>query len=82
MVEDLALAAKVRVGLLGVTSKIHVEADNGKIIINSTDESLTEKNKDQINKTILQIEGVKEIIINEKVDRTQQGHVNPFQNIG
>ena len=82
MVEDLALAAKVRVGLLGVTSKIQVEADKGKVIINSMDDSLTEKSKEQINKIVMQIEGVKEVIINDKVVRTQQGHVNPFQNIG
>lgn len=82
MVEDLSLAAKVRVGLLDITSRIQVEADEGKVFINSTDDSLTVKNKEQINKIVMKIEGVKEAIINEKVVRTQHGHVNPFQNIG
>jgi len=82
IVEDLALAAKVRVGLLGVTSKIQVEADEGKVFINVSDDNLTAKNKEQIKEIVSRIEGVKEVIINEKVVRTQQGHVNPFQNIG
>jgi cytidylate kinase len=82
MVEDLALAAKVRVGLLGITSKIQVEADEGKVFVNIADDNMAAKNKEQINEIVTRIEGVTEVIINEKAVRTQQGHVNPFQNIG
>lgn len=82
MVEDLALSAKVKVALISVASQIRVKADEGMIFISETSDNLAPKNKEQIKKIAMQVEGVKEVVINEKIVREQHGHVNPFQNIG
>ena len=82
IVENLALSAKVKVGLNGIAPKIKVVADDGTVFLTETDDNLTAKNEEQIKKIAMQIEGVKEVTINKKVVREQYGHVNPFQNIG
>ena len=82
MVDDLALAAKVKADLIGIAPKIQVAADNGRIFISETDDTLVAKNKAQINAILKQIEGIEEVIFNVREPREQHGHVNPFQNIG
>ena len=77
MVKDLALSAKVKVGLFHLASKIQIEADNGKVTIDLVDDTQAIKNKEEIKKITRQMEGVKEVIIRGE----QHGHVNPFQNI-
>jgi hypothetical protein len=82
MVEDLALAAKIKADLVGITPKIQVAANHGRIFISEKDDTLSDKNKAQINTIAKRIEGVEEVIFNVNVSREQHGHVNPFQNIG
>lgn len=83
LIEDLALAAKVKVALVKIVPKIQISCDHGKIFIDGTDaDSTLVKNKDQINTIAMQFEGVEEVIFNIKKPREQVGHVNPFQNIG
>ena len=77
LVDDLALSAKVKVGLSHLASKIKIEADNGKVIIDLADDIQALKNREGIKKITLNIEGVKDVIIRGE----QHGHVNPFQNI-
>ncbi|MBN2418252.1 MAG: cytidylate kinase-like family protein [Deltaproteobacteria bacterium] len=79
-VEDLALAAKVKVGLFNLASKINIEADDGKVIIDLADDIQAIKNREEIKTLTGKMEGVKEVVIRGKSE--QQGHVNPFQNIG
>jgi cytidylate kinase len=82
MVDNLALAAKVKADLVRIAPKIQVAADHGRIFISEIDDTLADKNKAQINTIAKRIEGVEEVIFNVKVPREQHGHVNPFQNIG
>ena len=82
MVEDLALSAKVKVALFDLASKIQIEADDGTVTIDLVDDIQAAKNKEQIKKAAMKIEGVKQVIISGKNVREQHGHVNPFQNIG
>ena len=82
MVEDLALSVKVKVALVSIAPKIQVSADHGKVFISGIDDPLVAKSKAKINTIAMQIEGVEDVIFNERVPREQHGHVNPFQNIG
>ena len=82
MVEDLALSVKVKVALVSIAPKIQVTADHGKVFISGIDDPLVAKSKAKINTIAMQIEGVEDVIFNERVPREQHGHVNPFQNIG
>ncbi len=81
MVEDLALSAKVKVALFDFASKIQIEADDGTITIDLADDIQAAKNREQIKKAAMNIEGVKQVIIRGKNVREQHGYVNPFQNI-
>ena len=80
LVEDLALSAKIKVALIPLASKIRIEADNGKVTIDLVDDIQALKNKEEIKKIAIKVEGVKKVIIRGRNE--QQGHVNPFQNIG
>ncbi|MBN1625988.1 MAG: cytidylate kinase family protein [Deltaproteobacteria bacterium] len=82
MVDDLALAAKVKAGLIRIAPKIRVTADHGRIFIGEIDDALLAKNKARINTIAMRVEGVEEVTFNVRVQREQHGHVNPFQNIG
>jgi cytidylate kinase len=82
MVDDLALAAKVKADLVSIAPKIQVAANHGRIFISEIDDTLADRNKAQINTIAKRIEGVEEVIFNVKVPREQHGYVNPFQNIG
>ena len=82
MVEDLALSVKVKVALVSIAPKIQVSADHGKVFISGIDDPLVAKSKAKISTIAMQIEGVEDVIFNERVPREQHGHVNPFQNIG
>ena len=82
MVEDLALSAKVKADLVEISPRIQVASDHGRIFISGMDDAHLAKNKDRINTTALQVDGVEEVIFNASVSREQHGHVNPFQNIG
>ena len=82
MVDDLALAAKVKANLVRIAPKIQVAADHGRIFISEIHDTFVAKNKTQINTIAKQVEGVEEVIFNVRVPREQHGHVNPFQNIG
>ena len=82
MVEDLALSAKVKVALFDLASKIQINADDGTVTIDLVDDIQAAKNREQIKKVAMKIEGVKQVIISGKNVREQHGHVNPFQNIG
>jgi cytidylate kinase len=80
MVEDLALSAKIKVGLFNMASKIKIEADDGKVTIDLLDDIQALKNREEIKKLTRKMDGVKEVVIRGRSE--QQGHVNPFQNIG
>ncbi len=80
MVEDLALSAKIKVGLFHLATKIQIKTDDGKVTIDLVDDIQALKNKEEIKRVALKMEGVKEVIIRGMSE--QQGHVNPFQNIG
>ena len=82
MVDDLALAAKVKANLVRIAPKIQVAADHGRIFISEIHDTFVAKNKTQINTIAKQVEGVEEVIFNVRVPRKPHGHVNPFQNIG
>ena len=82
MVEDLALAAKVRAELVKIVPRIKVSADHGKIFIGEIGHIIGKKDPAKIKEITMGIEGVDEVIFDEKVLREQHGHVNPFQNIG
>jgi cytidylate kinase len=82
MVEDIALAAKVKMNLVKIAPKIQVIADHRKVFISGIDDTLLAKIKAQTNTIAMQIEGVEEVIFDVRVPRKQHGHVNPFQNIG
>ena len=82
MVDDLALAAKVKANLVRIAPKIQVAADHGRIFFSEIHDTFVAKNKTQINTIEKQVEGVEEVIFNVRVPREQHGHVNPFQNIG
>jgi cytidylate kinase len=82
LVEDLALAAKVKAHLVKIAPRLQVRADRGKIRISGTEDTLADKNKAQIETIAMQVEGVEEVTFDMRVPREQHGHVNPFQNIG
>ena len=77
MVEDFSLSAKVKTGLFHLATKIQIEADNGKVLIDLVDDIQAIKNKEEIKKLALKMEGVKTVVIRGE----QHSHVNPFQNI-
>ena len=82
MVNNLALASKVKADMVIIAPKIHVTADGGRIYINGLEQIIGKKNLAKIREIAMGTEGVEEVIFNEKVLREQHGHVNPFQNIG
>ena len=75
MVEDLALAARVKAHLVELAPRIQVAADHGKIYIFQADSA-------QVKTIAMQVDGVEEVIFKQKMPPEQRGHVNPFQNIG
>lgn len=62
LLEDLALAAKIKVGLFHLATQINVKADNGKITIDLADDIQALKNKERIKVTTQKMEGVEEVI--------------------
>ncbi len=80
IVRDLALSARIKVTLVSIAPKAQVISDDGVVYLNRVDENITTKSREQIKNIIMGIEGVKDVIMNEKAGR-QNGHVNPFQNI-
>ena len=82
LVDDLALAAKVKAALAEISPKIQVAADHGSIHIGNMDKDPESPEEAQIRRIVLKIEGVEEVTFSAGASRQQHGHVNPFHNIG
>ena len=81
LVEDLALAAKVKASLAEIAPKVQVEADKGTVYIGRLNgDSANVEKIFKIKSIAQQIEGACEVIINLGVQ--QNDHINPFHNIG
>jgi cytidylate kinase len=82
LVENLALAARVKAGLAKMAPRVQIEADNGKVFISNFDHNSSADEIDRIKKSAEQVEGVAEVIINIRIPTEQRDHINPFHNIG
>ena len=82
MVDNLALAAKIKADLIKIAPGIKVFVDDDKAFINDLDANIYKKEKTKITDTTMNVKGIKEVVFNMKPAREQSGHVNPFQNIG
>jgi cytidylate kinase len=82
LVENLALAAKVKAALAQIAPKTQIEADSGKIYISYLNNDLSADEINVIRNTAGQIEGVAEVIMNIGVRKSQTHRINPFHNIG
>ena len=81
LVEDLALAARVKATLAEIAPKVQVEADHGTVYIGRLNgDSANVEKIFKIKSIAQQIEGASEVIIN--LDVQQSDHINPFHNIG
>lgn len=66
MIEDLALSAKIKVGLFHLATQIMIKADDGKVNIDLADDIQAIKNKEKIKELAQEMEGVKEVIFTGK----------------
>ncbi|MDA8138587.1 MAG: cytidylate kinase-like family protein [Desulfobacteraceae bacterium] len=82
VIENLALAARVKASLIDITPKIQVEAEGGKVHIHPLERSLQTDELEQLKTAASQMEGVAEVIINMGVQKESHDHINPFHNIG
>lgn len=82
LVENLAMASRVKSDLAEIAPKIKVIAHDGKISINNIAFETGSKERDRIKSIVMQIDGVEEVVFNVKIPADQHGHVNPFYNIG
>jgi hypothetical protein len=64
--EDLALSAKIKVGLFHLATQINIQADDGKVTIDMADDIQAIKNKEKIEKLTQKMEGVKEVTFSGK----------------
>ena len=62
MLEDLALSAKIKVGLFHLATQIKIRADDGRVTIDLADDIQALKNKEKIEKLTRKMEGVEEVI--------------------
>ncbi len=81
ILNDLALAAKVRSSLVTVIPKLDVRANDGivSVIIAGVPSIGTMK---ELKRLAESVEGVKEVLVNDLSDKGEQNHINPFHNIG
>jgi cytidylate kinase len=86
LVENLALEAKIKANLATIEPRAVIAANDGDIHISNIEKNIerSEGNKGiaQIEKILMQIDGVKKVTFEIKSHREQRNHVNPFQNIG
>jgi len=81
LVEDLALAARLKAALSKFDHRIQIRSESGKIFVDHI-ELLPNSEWPKIKAIADQIEGVKEVHFNPIIPREQHDHINPFHNIG
>lgn len=81
ILNDLALAARVRGNLITLAPRIDVRADDGVVVV--TAPSLpTARAAEEIRRLAGAVEGVQEVRVNAPSETPQGDHINPFHNIG
>lgn len=81
ILNDLALAARVRGNLITLAPRIDVRADDGLVVV--TAPSLpTPRAAEEIRRLAGAVEGVQEVRVNAPSETPQGDHINPFHNIG
>lgn len=82
LVDNLALAAKVKANLVARDPKIQVAADRGCVYIDHSGKTPGSDAEAEIEKITRQVEGVTQVVFHATAPREQRDHVNPFHNIG
>jgi cytidylate kinase len=82
LVEDLALAAKVKANLARVAPKVEVTAEGGRVCIRELDGASGGEAEAQVRSLALQTEGVSDVVLQADAPPEQRDHINPFHNIG
>jgi hypothetical protein len=82
LVDDLALAAKVKANLARIAPRLQVSAEGARVCIREVDGALGGEAEEQIRRLALQTEGVTEVILQTNAPPEQRDHINPFHNIG
>lgn len=81
ILNDLALAARVRGNLITLAPRIDVRADDGLVVV--TAPSLpTPRAAEEIRRLAGAVEGVQAVRVNAPSETPQGDHINPFHNIG
>jgi len=82
LVENLALAARVKAALVEMAPRVHTEADGSTVYIYHVHDHSHADEIEKIKTAAEQVEGVSEVIVRTGVQQEQHDHVNPFHNIG
>jgi osmotically-inducible protein OsmY len=82
MVDNLALAARVKANLVAIDPKIQVTADEGCVYIDHSGKTPGSDAETEIEKITRQVEGVTQVVFHAAAPREQRDHINPFHNIG
>lgn len=82
IINDSALAAKVKANLVKIAPRIMAKADEGTVYIDSDEGTLIESRLAvRITTLVDKIEGVKKVVLNQNVANQRHDYVNPFHNI-
>jgi len=82
LVEDLALAARVRANLARVAPRAQVFTDRGRVCIHDLGGFPGVEDEERILRLARETEGVTEAVLQSGGPREQRDHINPFHNIG
>jgi cytidylate kinase len=82
LVEDMALAAKVKADLVRLAPQAEIAADDGKIFIKGIAYNANTGLIEKIKAAAEQIQDVVRVYINLPETNAQRDHINPFHNVG
>jgi cytidylate kinase len=81
LIENLALAARVKADLARIAPKVQVDADSGKVYIHLIDSNLRADTIERVKHMTGQVDGVDEVVMQSGRQQGTHDHINPFHNI-